>query len=54
MLVVWVTMNMCQRFRRRLVHLPVPVTFYMSQLGLPTRDYDGGFSALCLRAFVVQ
>ena len=33
MFVVWVTMNTSQRIGRPLVHLPVPVTFNMSQLG---------------------
>src|SRR5690242_3549689 len=31
----WVTTNVSQRISRLLVHLPVPVTFNLSQLGAP-------------------
>src|SRR5260221_4855408 len=46
----WVTTNMSQRIGRPLVHLPVPVTFNMSQLAAPMlRDEDYVIFAFLLR-----
>ena len=35
---IWVATNMSQRIGRPLVHLPAPVTFNVSQLGVAPAD----------------